>query len=255
MLKKRLKKGVFIQPCSVKPATWLQFLSAAAGNSASTVIKYARPAFPCRVYFQHCCTQKWDKGCNTVWWVKKKTLIWTQNDYLQRCFLLHEIDLHAAVILLLLSSPFFFFFFFKFQAGVSKQHRWRRQHLPAEPCFKPSDCPRHAEYACGLWCSEKMGMNNKRYCDNAVGHWAAVLLSPHLPSTCEWKRHQNKITPLCKKKEKKKKEGTLTFLHFRWPCGYFHLQFKWIRQYNDFKSLLCQSECYREERRRNRGEK
>lgn len=41
---------------------------------------------------------------------KKKTLIWTQNDYLQRCFLLHEIDLHASVILLLLSSPFFFFF-------------------------------------------------------------------------------------------------------------------------------------------------
>lgn len=104
----------------------------------------------------------------------------------------------------------------KFQAGVSKQHRWRRQHLPAEPCFKPSDCPRHAEYACGLWCSEKMGMNNKRYCDNAVGHSAPVLLALHLPSTCEWKRHQNKITPLCQKKKKQKKGGgTLTFLHFR----------------------------------------
>lgn len=111
-VKKRLEKKVFfIQPGSVKPATWLQFLSAAAGNSSSTVIKYARPAFLCRVYFQHCCTQKWDKGCNTVRWVQGGgLLIWTQNDYLQLCFLLHEIDLHAFVILLLLSSPPFFLF-------------------------------------------------------------------------------------------------------------------------------------------------
>lgn len=62
-------------------------------------------------------------------------------------------------------------------------------------------------------------------------------------------------SPPSAKTKRKKKGGTLTFLHFRWPCGYFHLQFKWIRQHNDFKSLLCQSECYREERRRNRGEK
>lgn len=109
MLKKRLKKGDFIQPCSVKPATWLQFLSAAAGNSASTVIKYARPAFLCRVYFQHCCTQKWDKGCNTVRWVKNINL---NTKWLFAALLSAPWNRLACIChLITFVLPFFFLFF------------------------------------------------------------------------------------------------------------------------------------------------
>lgn len=126
----------------------------------------------------------------------------------------------------------------------TKQHRWRRRHLPAESCLRRSDSPRHAEYSCGLRCGEKMGMNNKRRCDNTTGHSTTALLLLRLPSTCEWKKgtkikspHTNPPVPLAKK------GGTPTILHFRYSCGYFHLEFKWIRRYNDFKSLLCLNEC------------
>lgn len=48
--------------------------------------------------------------------------------------------------------------------------------------LRSPDCLRHAEYACGLDCCEKMGMNNK----DAVmiqEHSISVLLSPHPPRT------------------------------------------------------------------------
>lgn len=246
------KKGVFIQPCSVKPATWLQILSAAAGNSASTVIKYARPAFLCRVYFQQCCTHKWDKGCNTVRWVEgeKKTLIWTQNDYLRLCLLLHEIDLHAFVILLLLSSLFFFFLNSKQESANSTDEggNTSQRSLASNLQIVHDMLNMHVDYGAvkrWVWITR----------DTVIMRWDIQPLFCYrsiFRARANEKGTKIKSRPSAKIK---KKGGTLTFFHFRLPCGYFHLQFKWIRQYNDFKSLLCQNECYREERRRKRGEK
>lgn len=182
-----------------------------------------------------------------------KKLIWTQNDYLQRCFLLHEIDLHASVILLLLSSPFFFFFFLNSKQesanSTDEGGNTSQRSLASNPQIVHGTLNMHVDYGAvkrWVWITR----------DTVIMRWD---IEPLFCYRSIFRAHANekgtKIKSPLSAKKKGKKGGTLTFLHFRWPCGYFHLQFKWIRQYNDFKSPLCQSECYREERRRNRGEK